>query len=66
MKKKTYTTEEIIGLLHHPSKRKAFAEDWDDGEYIQYCPNEGVIDENGESVNACVFIVNDIWMLLDE
>ena len=54
-------TEQAINHLRMGKKIKA--SDWGDGEYIQYFPDKGVVTENGEEVNAMVFIVNPEWKL---
>lgn len=60
MAKKKYTTQEILLIIHSPNVRVR-STDWDETEYIEYNPEHGVIDENEDTVNASVFVLNNEW-----
>ena len=58
--KTTFSSAEALIIIHSPDV-KIRAIDWDESEYITYDPEKLVIDENGLSVNAAIFIHNDEW-----
>jgi hypothetical protein len=62
---KKYDTSEILIRIHAPDV-KVRAVDWDESEYVSYHPENGVIDEKGNSVNASVFVLNYEWEILND
>ena len=54
------TTAQAMDLLQQGCKVRGA--DWMEGAFIRYCPINGVLDEYGNEVSACVLLVNSEWL----
>ena len=54
------TTAQAMDLLQQGCKVRGA--DWMESEFIRYCPINGVRDEYGSEVSACVLLVNSEWL----
>lgn len=56
-KSREHDIEWALITIHAPNiKLSNF--DWGSHEWIEYCPERGIIDESGQEVNAAVFVLN--------
>jgi hypothetical protein len=66
VKLRTISNTEALLEIHAPGVRLQ-AEDWSEEEYITYDPNENaIVDEDGERVNALVFVINYTFYVIQE